>query len=208
MRHGAGCGNAVDFVRDRAGGAVATADVGGARPEDRGVCSLRSARTELADRSSLCRTRQTSRLGGDERLVIDRHEHVGFNELCLDRPAANRHERLAGKNDRAFGDRPDVAFKVKVTQKVQKLLRKAVFAPQVGNIVLVKMQVVDIIHDLFQSRANGKAAVIRVVSVKDVEIDDFIAHAGFEIAVAHGKLIKIAEHGQVSRKIFHGVSSL
>ena len=61
----------------------------------------------------------------------------------------------------------------------------------------VKMQILNIGDDPLQTGADGKAAVIGDLAEKDVEIGDLILHALIEIAVAHGELIKVAEHGHI-----------
>ena len=59
------------------------------------------------------------------------------------------------------------------------------------------MQVLKIVDQLIQSRADGKAALVRNVPKKHIKIRDAVLIARLKIAVAHGQLIKIAEHGHV-----------
>ena len=126
--------------------------------------------------------------------MIQHHQHVGLDKLRFNRLAAHDHQRFTGKHHGALGNCPDVAGKAKILQKSQKLFGKASLGTKEGNIVLVKVKRFDILHHLLQSRRNGKAAVIGIVAVKNVKIDDLVLHTVFKIAVAHGQLVKVAEH--------------
>ena len=203
MRHGAGGGNAVDLVGNGAGGCSATADIRRARPENGGVGSLRSTGTELADDPALGRAGKPCRLGRDERLMVQHHQHIGLDELRLDRSCADGQERFPRKNDRPFRDCPDVARKVKSAQIGQKLLGKISLSAEEIEVLLGEFQIADIVHDLFESGDDRKAAVVGIFAVKDIKIDDFVLHPLCKIAVAHGQLVKIAEHGQIAGKVFH-----
>ena len=59
------------------------------------------------------------------------------------------------------------------------------------------MQLLDIPDQLLQSGADRKAAVVRHVAEKHIEICDAVLQPGLEIAVAHGQFVKVAEHTQV-----------
>ena len=65
------------------------------------------------------------------------------------------------------------------------------------------MQLIDVVHDLLKSRGNGIAAVIRVVTVKSVKVDNSVAYAGLELTVAHGYFIKVTQHCKISVNVFH-----
>ena len=54
-----------------------------------------------------------------------------------------------------------------------------------------------IMNDLLKTGSNGKAAAIRALTIEDIEIADSVLIAIFEIAIGHGKLIEIAQHGQI-----------
>ena len=59
------------------------------------------------------------------------------------------------------------------------------------------MEIFDVVDDLLQTGRDGKAAAVGALTEKDVKVADPVGKAGFKVAVAHGQLIKIAEHGQV-----------
>ena len=59
------------------------------------------------------------------------------------------------------------------------------------------MQILNIGDDPLQTGADGIAAVIRDLPEKDIEIGDPILKPRFKIAVAHGQLIKVAEHRHI-----------
>ena len=84
---------------------------------------------------------------------------------------------------------------MKIPEIIQEFLTENVLALKERNVVLVKMQLLDVLHHLFQPCRNGKAAAIRNVPEKHVKVSDFLLEALLQIAVAHGQLIKVAEHG-------------
>ena len=59
------------------------------------------------------------------------------------------------------------------------------------------MELLHIVHDLLQPCRDGVAALVGDAAVKNVKISDAIFHAVGQIAVAHGQLIEVAQHGKV-----------
>ena len=129
--------------------------------------------------------------------MVELQQDIGLQQLRLDRRSADGQQRLAGEHGRALRHRPDVAREAEMAQIVQKFLRKQPLPAQIREVFLGKMQVLHIVDDLIQPGADGEAAAVRHLAEKHVEIRDPIALSAPEIAVAHGQLIKIAEHGQV-----------
>ena len=60
-----------------------------------------------------------------------------------------------------------------------------------------EVQVLDVVNDLLQSGRNRVAALIGHAAEEHVKVADTILHPVGKIAVAHGQLIEVAEHGQV-----------
>ena len=136
--------------------------------------------------------------------MVQGQQQERLDELGLDGRGADRQDRLMREDWRALGHRVDIPGEAEGPQVVQKRLVKHAAAPEIGKIRLGKVQVVDIVDHLLQARRDGKAALIRAAAEKDVKIGDGIGHAVDKIAVAHGQLIKIAEHGQIRRCfLFH-----
>ena len=76
--------------------------------------------------------------------------------------------------------------------------------PQEGDVLLVEVQVLNILDQLFQTRADREPAVVRHVAEKHIEIGDPILEPCPEIAVAHSQLIEIEEHGVVDVVLHSG----
>jgi hypothetical protein len=138
--------------------------------------------------------------------MVEREQEEGFHQLRLDGGRADGHDRLAREDRRALGHGPDVAHKMKMAQIVEEALAELVFGAQIGDIVIRKMQVLQILHRLLQPRRNGEAAVVRHVAEKDVEIDDAVLQSALIIPVAHRELVKVAEHREIQFLVFvrHG----
>ena len=59
------------------------------------------------------------------------------------------------------------------------------------------MEILDIVNQLAQARTDGEAALVRHVAEEHIEIGDMVLHLRLEIAVPHGQLIEVTEHGQI-----------
>ena len=197
VRHRAAGVHAVQLVRDRAGSPGAAADVGSARAENRAVSALRAAGAEFQHRPAPGGPLDAIGLSGDEALVVDGQQGERLDQLRLDGRCADHHQRLLGKYRRALGDGIDIAGEAEVTEIGQKFLAEDAAAPQVGDVLLREVQVLDVVDELLQSRRDGEAAAVRHLPEKYVEIHDAILVAGLEIPVAHGQLVEIAKHSHV-----------
>ena len=71
------------------------------------------------------------------------------------------------------------------------------------NILVIKVERLDIFHHLCQSGCDGEAGLVRNRAVEYVEIAHPVLQARLKIAVAHSQLVKIAQHGQIGL-CFHG----
>ena len=205
MGHGTACGDAVKLIRDGTGSAAAAADVGGAGAGNGAMDALCAAGAKLQHGAALGSADDAVGLGGDEALVVDRKQGKGLDQLGLNGRGANHHHRLTGEDGRALRDRPDITGKLEVAQILQELLVKQVLSPQVLDIVLIKVEVLDVIDQLLQACGNGKAAAVGHIAEENIEIGNSILVTSLKITVAHGQLIEIAEHGHIQLLFsFHG----
>ena len=138
--------------------------------------------------------------------MIQRQKHIGLNKLRLDRRRTHSEDRLLGKHRRAFRHRPDITGETERAQKIEKILTKGAFGAQIRNVFLVKMQLLNIAHHLFQPRRNGKSAAVGHAAEKDVKIADTVLQPSLEIAVAHGQFVKVKQHGVIDI-LFHTKAS-
>ncbi len=70
---------------------------------------MRAARAEVDDRSPLGGQHDARRLAGDDALEMDLVEHEGLDQLGLEDRGDHLHDRLVGKDRRAFRNRVYVA---------------------------------------------------------------------------------------------------
>ena len=52
-------------------------------------------------------------------------------------------------------------------------------------------------QDTLAAGGNGKTAPIRALAVEHIKITHSVLHLAHIVAVAHGQLVEIAEHGQI-----------
>ena len=134
--------------------------------------------------------------------MVDAQQKIGFNKLGFNGRGTNRQDRLLGEYGRTLWNRPDITGKLEIRQIVKISIGEHIPAAQIGNVFLAEMQLLDILHDLLQTRRDGKTAAIGTPAVKQVKIGDPVFITLFKITVSHGQLIKIAEHGHVQLVIY------
>ena len=118
-----------------------------------------------------------------------------------------------------LGHGVDVAAEMEVRKIVQKLLAENTAGTEICDILLVKVQILDIVDQLVEAGGNGVPASVRHRAEINVEIGnailekrcafllsiyffDFfhrnaILEPGFQVTIAHGQLVKVAEHGHI-----------
>ena len=202
MGHGAASGNAVHLIGERAGRTGAAANICRSCTNNRRICALSTAGAKLQYSASLGCPDNPAGLGGNHGLMVQGQQHISLYQLRLNGGGTNRQNGLTREYRGSFRHCINVAGEVEVPEIGQEALVENVLFPEEFNVFLVKMQLLDILHHLLQTGCDGKAAAIWHIPEKYVKIGDLLAEALFEIAVAHGQLIKIAEHGKIA--LVHG----
>ena len=197
MGHGACRGHAVELVGHGACSACAAADIGcsgaGYGPGD----TLGPAGAKLQHSAPLGRTADPVGLGGDETLVVELQQQIGLQQLGLDGGSTDGNHRLPGEDRRPFRDGPDVPGEAEVPQILQKRRLKKAAPLQITDILLGEVELLHVVHDLLQPCRDGIAALVRDAAVENVKIGNAVFHAVGQIAVAHGQLIEVAQHGKI-----------
>ena len=129
--------------------------------------------------------------------MVDTQQKIGLNELSLNGRCPDGDDGLSGEHRRSLGYGPDIAGKLKVSQIGQEFLGEEIPAPQIGNVLVGEVQPLNVLHDLLQTRRNGKSAAVGTAPEKQVKIGDAILITVGKVSLTHGQLIKIAQHGQV-----------
>ena len=129
--------------------------------------------------------------------MVDGQQCERLDELGLNGRRADDDQRLFGKHRRPLRNGVNIAGKAEVPQVIQKFLAEQIPSPEIRDVRLCEVQVLDVVDKLLQSGRDGKASAVRHLAEKYVEIGDAIPVARLEVAVAHGQLVKVAEHGHV-----------
>ena len=129
--------------------------------------------------------------------MVDGQQRKRLDQLGLNCRRADCYHRLLGENGRALRNGPDVACESELLQVGQEVLAEQAPAPEVRNVFLVKVQILDILNQLAQPCADGEASLIRHTAEEYVEIGNLIIQSGLIISVAHGQLVEVAQHGHV-----------
>ena len=197
MGHSAAGVHAEELVRNGTSRSVTAADIGCSCTQNGCVRTLSPAGTELQNRPPLSGTDNTVCLSGNQTLMVDAQQQECFDELSLNGRGANSDDGLLGEHRSALRNGPDIAGKLKIRQIIQEFLAKQIAATQIFNILRIKPQLLNVLDDLLQTSRNGKAAAIGTTAVEKVKIRDAVLVALFKIAMCHGQLIEVAEHGQI-----------
>ena len=129
--------------------------------------------------------------------MVDGQQREGLDELGLDGRGAHHHQRLTGKHGGTLGNGVDIAGEAEVPQIVQKLLAEQIAAAEIGDVLFAEMQVFDVVDQLLQTGGDGEAALIGHLAEEHIEIGDAVLVSVAEVSVAHGQLVKVAQHGHV-----------
>ena len=178
-------------------GCACAADVRRPRAVIRCVEALRPAGPEFEDRSPLSRAADSILFCRDQGLMIDCQQDHRLDQLRLNNRTADANDRFAGKNRRAFRDRPYVALKLEIPQVADKPGREESPTGQVCQVVFGKMQIREVFDDLFETRQDREAAVVGNFPEEHIIDGDLIAHPLLKISVPHRQFIKIDEQRQI-----------
>ena len=129
--------------------------------------------------------------------MVDAQQQIGLNELGFDGRGPDGDQRLLGEDHGALGHGPDVAGELEILQIFQEFLGKEVATPQVGDVLLVEVELLDVADDLLETGCDAEAAAVGAAPEEEVKVGDAVAVTVLKITVCHGQLVEVAEHGQV-----------
>ena len=129
--------------------------------------------------------------------MVDGQKCKGFNKLRLNGRGTHHDHGFLREHGCAFGHGVDITGKAEIAQIVEKFFTKQVLRAEIFDIFLIKVQIFNVVDQLFQTCGNGETATIRHGTEIKVKIRDAILVPGFEVTVAHGQLVKVTEHSHV-----------
>ena len=176
---------------------MASTDVCSSGAKYRCIAALCPTGAKLHNLSAFCRTNDAICLRRNQTLMIDGQQNKGFNQLSFNSRSPNCHNRLLGENRCTFRNSPDITGKPKILEIFKKILGENIAATKIFNIFSGKMEIPNIIDDLFKTRCNCKAAVIRASTEEYIKVANSVLITVLKISITHGKFIEIAEHCQI-----------
>ena len=129
--------------------------------------------------------------------MVDAQQHIGLDKLCLNGRCTDRDNRLIGENGRTLGNRPDIAGKLEICEVGKEFLAEHIAAAEIVDILRSKVQILNILNNLLQTCRNGEAAAVGTFPEEQVKVGNAVTVACGKIALAHGQLIVVAEHGEI-----------
>ena len=133
--------------------------------------------------------------------MVDDVEQRGFKKLCLHDRRNDADNRFAGENDRSLRNSQNFAGKPQGGQAGEKRLVKDVQTAQIGNVVLGKMEILDVFNGLLKAGRHGIGRHVALLAIEDIKAGAVIFHAEPQIAVHHRQLIQVGHHCQVAHLI-------
>ena len=159
--------------------------------------SVGSSRAELHDRPALSRSYNPVRFCSYEALMVELHEYERLHELRLYDRSLYSHDRLMREYRITLRNGPDIAAEFKLFEIVKKVLREAVLAAEILDVLLCELQIVHVSDDLLEACHYGEATAVRYTSEKHIETRLRISDVRIEIAVCHRNFIEIRQHGEI-----------
>ena len=142
--------------------------------------ALRAAGAELHHAAALGRADDAVGLGGDQALVIDGQQARRSRRAAPRWPGARTVTIGSfGEHGRPLRHGVNVAGEAEGAQIFQKFLAENALAAQVRNVLLVKVQILDVFDELLEARRDGKAAAVRDRAEINVKIGDAIFDSRF-----------------------------
>ena len=176
--------------------ADASADHGSPGSVQSGVRSLSPAKAKFHDSVALGSVDHAGRLGGDQALMVDDVQDGCLHQLGLHDGGDDFDQGLLRKDHASLGDGVDISAEMEAAQILKKIFAENTQASQIIYIVIRKIQVLDIIDDLFQSCHDRVPALVGVVAEKHVEYDVLII-LGLEVSLHHGQFIQVGKQRKV-----------
>ena len=173
------------------------ADVGSARAVRRRIHIVGAARTEVRDGAAR-RLADAARLRRNERLVVDLCEDGRLHELRVNERCNDRQDRLIRIHDRALRQRVDIALEAEILEISEELLREHVLLAEVLDILVRERHVLHILDDLLEPSENGKATLIRILAVEDIERHLDVLVVVLEVTIGHGQFVEVHHHRDIA----------
>ena len=136
--------------------------------------------------------------------MVESEQDVGFDELSLDGGRADGHDGFTREDDRAFGNRPDIAGELEIREEREEFFAENLLRAQVFDVGGCEVQILNVADDLLKTRGDGITASVRDTSEEHVKIRDPVPQLGLEISAAHGQFVEVAQQGKAVFVVFHG----
>ena len=124
--------------------------------------------------------------------MIQHVEDCCLDELCLLDRRDDLEHRLTREDDGSLRDSPDITCEVEARKVIEEVFVKYIEALQVLNIIIGKMQVLDVVDHIRKSAAYRVTSVTWIFPVECIEYDDLIRRV-LKVALHHSQLIQVGK---------------
>ena len=106
--------------------------------------------------------------------MINSYQKHRFNHLRLYYRAPDFDQRFSGKYRCSFRNGPYITGELKIRQKIEKAFFKCICVPEKSDVILRKVQILQIINHLFHAGHNGISALFRHLTEEQIKISDLL----------------------------------
>ena len=184
--------NVEHLARQDIGGSGAAGDDSRTGSINTRIRALGAAEAEFHDAVTLGCIAYACRLCSDQGLMIQHVEDSRLNELSLLDRRNDLEHWLTREDNGSFRDSPDITCEVEARKIIQEVFIKYIEALQVLNIIIGKMQVLDVVDYIRKSAAYRVTSITWIFPVECIEYDDLICRV-LEIALHHGQLVQVSK---------------
>src|SRR5690348_4095080 len=203
VRLGAVHGNAEAAASVSVRRAFATADECGTRGKYARLHAMSAARAEFHDWAPRRSGGDTRCLAGNESLEMENAEQAGFDELRIGDGSGDAKKRLAGKENRSFGQSPNVASKLKTREIIKEIgmdIAKKGLCAQIGDVFVGKAHILQELEGLLESCGHEVIAMAWEGANKKFKRGASV-EAFLDVAGRHGEFVEVGEQpGEWSAK--------
>ena len=192
MCHGSVHRNAELYSCQHCGGSGESGQVARPGRQEPGLGPMRAPEAEVHKRLPLRNKNRTGGFRGDEGLKMQKVDQPRLDKLRLANRSSDSHDRFMRKKNRTFRHRVKITGKAEFLQRINKFPAEPSAVREPVEFSLRKLNTLEKLYDLFQTRRHQKSPVSRHVTDEKLKYRS-VLHPLLKIPLQHGELIQVGQ---------------